>query len=157
MSAFRGEHANRSHAIEVELPLPEAFRLFEPEGERAWAPGWDPRYVHPWGGQPGRGMVFCTGAGDEETIWLVSRYEPADGLVEYVRLTPRSRIATVLVHCTSVGAASTQVTVTYAYTGLGPSGNAYVRDMTAERFAAFIDGWAEAISRSTNRAASPRD
>ena len=57
MSAFIGERALRSHSFELPLPMPEAFRFFEPEGERAWAPGWNPAYVYPASGAPEKGMV----------------------------------------------------------------------------------------------------
>jgi len=51
MTPFRAEHCERSHSFTVALPVAEAFRLFEPEGERRWAEGWDPRYLHPADGR----------------------------------------------------------------------------------------------------------
>jgi hypothetical protein len=139
-------HIERSHAFVLELPLERAFGLFEPEGERLWAKGWDPRYLHPAGaGTAARGMVFRTGHGGEETLWIISRHEPEAGLVEYVRATPGSRIGTVLVQCARLDAARTRVTVVYALTALSESGNATLRSLDAPAYEAFIRSWEEAI------------
>jgi hypothetical protein len=146
VSAFRGARALRSHSFDLPMPLPEAFPLFEPEGERAWAPGWDPRYIHPADGRPQKGMVFVTGADDEETLWLVLRHEPRAGAVEYARITPGNRAAIVRVQCDAIDAGSTRVTVSYEYTGLSEAGNAYVRSMDEGHFRDFIASWKEMIA-----------
>ena len=148
---FKAERASRSHWFVVELPLAEAFKLFEPEGERAWAEGWEPRYLHPADGRAEAGMVFTTGEGEEATIWTLARHEPAAGLVEYVRVTPASRVAVVLVQCASLGPSRTRVTVAYTFTGLAESGNAYIRQMDQARFAAFIESWERSIAPLVGR------
>ena len=147
MSAFVAEHAERSHAFVVAAPLRRAFALFEPEGERAWAEGWDPVYLQPADGRPTRGMVFTTSHGNEATVWMMVRHEPAQGLVEYVRMTPGSRIGRVLVQCSALDAARTRVNVVYALTGLSAAGNAVIRDLDAGRYERFIEGWSAAIER----------
>ena len=148
MRAFRAEHAERAHAFTVDRPLAEALRLFEPEGERLWAAGWEPRYLNPEDGVAARGMVFTTGHGGEDTVWMLVRHEPAQGLVEYVRVTPGSRIGRVLVQCSRLEAARTRVNVVYAFTALTESGNAYVRAMDAARFSDFIESWSVAIAKA---------
>ena len=145
MAAFIGERALRSHSFDVPLPMAEAFRFFEPEGERAWAPGWNPAYAYPANGQPEKGMVFTTGEGEEHTIWIVMSYAPTTGAVEYARITPNVRTAIVRVQCASVDVGSTCVTVSYEYTGLSEAGNAYVRAMDEAAYRAFIESWGEAI------------
>jgi len=129
------------------MPLRRAFGLFEPEGERAWAEGWQPRYLHPQDGRAEQGMVFVTGHGDEQTVWMVTRHEPAAGIVEYARVTPRSRVASVLVQCAALEPARTRVTVIYTFTGLSEAGNDIVRAMDDRRYAEYIDSWAAAIAK----------
>src|SRR3982074_2078148 len=138
--SFAGERATRSHSFAVAVPARDAFRLFEPEGERAWAQGWEPQYVHPRDGRAEAGMVFTTDHGGEHTIWMMTRHEPAAGLVEYVRTTPGSPIATVMVQCAPLSAARTRVTVIYVFTGLSDAGNENIRTMDEARFRDFIDG-----------------
>jgi hypothetical protein len=146
MSEFVAERAVRSHSFTLELPARRAFTLFEPEGERAWAVGWNPRYLHPRDGRAERGMVFTTDHGNESTIWTMIRHEPRDGVVEYVRLTPGSRIGNVLVQCAALDAAHTRVTVIYSLTGLTEAGNKTLRDLDEAKFAAFVDSWKAAIA-----------
>ena len=148
MSTFRAEHCERSHAFTVALPVAQAFRLFEPEGERRWAEGWDPRYLHPADGRATRGMVFTTSHGNEDTIWTMVRHEPAAGLVEYVRATPGSRIGRVLVQCTPLDAARTRVNVVYEMTALTEAGNTRVRELDDPRYREFIDSWSRAIAKT---------
>ena len=149
MSAFNAEHTERFHAFTVSLPMAKAFKLFEPEGERVWAQGWEPRYFYPADGQVKAGMVFTTGSGEEATIWTVIRHDPGAGLVEYQRVTPASRTGSVLVQCSEVGAGRTRVTVIYKLTALTEHGNRALRDMTEEKFREFIASWAKSISRAT--------
>jgi len=147
MPVFVGERALRSHSFELPLPASEAFRFFEPEGERAWAPGWNPAYVYPPNGEPEKGMVFTTGEGAEHTIWIVNAYAPTAGAIEYARITPGARIAIVRVQCSPMEVGSVRVTVSYEYTGLSEAGNAYVRSMDEAAYRAFIDSWGEAIRK----------
>lgn len=148
MARFRAEHILRSHALIVERPLAEAFAFFTPEGERAWAPGWDPQYLHPSDGRLERGLVFTTGRGAEHTVWTVIRHEPDAGLVEYTRTTPGSRTGTVLVQCSALDAARTRVTVVYALTALTEDGNKTLRELDEARFRAFIESWEVGIAKA---------
>jgi hypothetical protein len=154
MDDFVAERAVRSHAFGVSMPVADAFRLFEPEGERAWAQGWDPRYLYPADGRPEVGMVFTTLHGGETTIWTMTRHDPAAGVVEYLRVTPGSRVASVLVQCAPADAERTRVTVVYGFTALSPLGNDYVRAMDAARYRDFIDGWGTAIAAAGQAARS---
>jgi hypothetical protein len=148
MSAFIAERSTRSHSFVVGMPMARAFPLFEPEGERAWAHGWNPSYVHPASGKAEPGMVFTTNHGGEDTIWMVIRHEPSAGIVEYARVTPGSRTATVLVQCAPIDAGRTRVTVIYVFTGLSEAGNAIVRKMDDEAYRDYIESWREAIAKT---------
>jgi hypothetical protein len=145
-----GERAVRSHSFDLPLPLAKAFPLFEPEGERAWAPGWEPKYVHPADGRARKGMVFTTDAGGEETLWLVLDHDPGAGAVEYARITPGHRVAIVRVKCAPIDAGATRVTVSYEYTGLSAAGNDYVRSMDEARFRESIESWKALIEAAIN-------
>ena len=142
---FRAEHAVRRASFRLALPRDRAFQLFTPEGEKAWAPGWDPEYLHPADGAAQAGMVFRTRIDGEDTLWTLARLEPAVGAADYVRCTPASRTATVSVRCAPVAPGHCEVTVTYEFTGLSEAGNAWVRSMDAARYAAFIGSWKAAI------------
>ena len=154
MSTFRAEHAERAHDFVVALPMAQAFELFTPEGERLWAAGWEPRYLHPADGRATRGMVFTTAHGGEDTIWTMMRHDPAAGLVEYLRVTPGSRVGRVLVHCTALDLARTRVNVVYEFTGLTEAGNARIRELLdAAHYRDFIESWSKAIETALSKRA----
>ena len=140
-------HILRSHSLVVAKPLAEAFTFFTPEGERAWAEGWDPRYHHPEDGALERGMVFTTGAGTEHTIWTVIRLDPPN-LVEYVRTTPGSRTGTVLVQMSALGGDRTRVTVVYSLASLGPEGEKVLRGLDEGAFRRYIESWEASIAQA---------
>ena len=85
------------------------------------------------------------------TIWLMSRDRRAEGKVEYVRTTPGHWLATVYVDAKDEGDGTTKVAVRYRYTALSEEGNAYVRAMDDNRFAATIAEWEAAIRAALAR------
>ena len=92
-------HVERSGVVAIALPFAEAFPLFSAEGERQWAAGWDPRYVHPGEPHAGEGLPFQTtkeGAGT--ATWVQTRHEPASGVASYVYVIPDHHTAMVDVH-----------------------------------------------------------
>lgn len=145
---FQAGRIVRTHHFELPMAPAEAFHFFTPEGERAWARGWDPIYLHPADGRTTAGMVFTTGHGGEETLWTMTIHEPESGVAEYLRVTPGSRMGTVRVQC-SEAAAGTKVTVTYALTALTPEGNATLKALDAAAYRAFIEAWGTSIREAT--------
>ncbi len=146
-ATFVAERASHRHSFLLPMAPAQSIAYFTPEGERAWAEDWDPVYVHPATGEAEEGMVFTTTAGSEETLWLLTKYEPGAGRAEYARITPGSRIAIVKVACEPEGA-QTRVTVSYMITALTEAGNGYVREMSARRFADYIDTWPASIAKA---------
>jgi hypothetical protein len=147
MNAFRAERTERSHAFTLAMPMRDAVKLFEPEGERRWAEGWNPAYVFPTHGRAEAGMVFTTSHGNAEAVWTMVRHEPQAGLVEYVRVVPGSDIGRVLVQCSSLDAGRTRVNVIYVLTGLSDKGNSKVLAHAAH-YEEYIDSWAAAIEKA---------
>lgn len=115
-------------------PPTRAFELFTPLGEIDWVPGWSPAFVHPTDGQLVEDQVFTTGdvGSREHTQWWVIRLERAALEVEYLRVTPDSRIARVSVGV-RVGDTGDQsvADVTYRLTPLNERGAAIVADFAA--------------------------
>jgi hypothetical protein len=116
-------HLELSGLVGVAASPADAFRFFTPEGERLWVPGWDPEYLHPPDGRLAEGLAFRTLHGGEMTFWLVTRCDRAAGALEYVRLTPDSRMGTVSVTLSAVGERATEATVTYRLTSISPAGD----------------------------------
>jgi hypothetical protein len=96
-----------SGTIHVPLPPDEAIALFTPEGERAWAPGWNPHHHSP--------TVFATDHGGTDTLWVITDHEPRR--LRYARVTPGVHAGTVEICCQPDGD-DTRADVTYDLTAL---------------------------------------
>lgn len=134
-----------THEIRVPLPVEKAFLLFTPKGEEGWVPGWSPDYVFPDTGETIKDMIFCTGRGEEATIWTCLDWQPDRHHVRYLRTTPALRTAFVEVNCHTEGS-GTKVVVSYGYIPLTAKGRETVMAMTQQAFAAGIDEWSLLIA-----------
>lgn len=139
-------HLHATHRITVDAPPDRAFMFFTPAGEELWVDGWQPAYVHPADGSTVPGMVFTTGQGDERTIWTLVDFDRAARRSRYVRCTPASRTGVVEVRCTPLGDDRAEVWVSYTLTALNEAGERALDAFVDDRFAAMIDGWAQAIA-----------
>jgi len=150
---FKSLHVERSGVLRLDLPLARAFPFLTPEGERRWIGGWDPEYLHPGGrpDPPPPGTVFRTRHGGEETVWLVTAFDAAAGAVDYVRLTPGSRVGTVSVRARAASEATTEAEVTYRLTAVAPDGNRKLEEMTADAYDAMLRRWEGAIAAAASR------
>jgi hypothetical protein len=127
-------------SFRLEAPLARVFPLFTAEGERSWAPGWEPVILS---GAVERGSAFATRSHNGiETTWIVADYRPAEGRVSYARLAQGSNIGLVDVTCTPAEGGGTVVTVRYTLTGVSEQGRAFVREfLEPEHYSRMIDEW----------------
>jgi len=154
MSTFRSTCIRREASFELALARPAAFELFTAEGERRWAPGWEPRILRPRDGATEAGSVFLTRAQERETIWWVERLDRAAGLARYLRITPHLHLAVVEVRLAASAGTETAVRVAYDYTSLSAEGNRVLAELTPEAFADFIASWKTEIEQALAREAN---
>jgi|PersoiStandDraft_1058852.scaffolds.fasta_scaffold41064_1 uncharacterized protein YndB with AHSA1/START domain len=140
-------HVTRSGTFHLPAAPERVFEFFSPEGERDWAPGWSPEYLHPADGRLQPGMVFRTAAGDEPTLWLLLRYDAATFEAQYVRIVPDSRLGTVTVRCSADGEEKTAVTVTYELTALSEAGNRALASLSPSAYEEMLGDWQTSIAR----------
>jgi hypothetical protein len=143
-SPARAAPLSQTSSFMVQAPCARLMPLFTAQGERAWAPGWEPELLS---GGTARGSVFRTRTPEHETVWTVSEYRPDQGRVSYVRIAQGSNMGLVDVSCRSVPAGGSEVTVTYTLTGLTPEGEAFVREfLEPKRYGDYIGEWRDAIA-----------
>jgi hypothetical protein len=136
--------SSQTHSFELQAPCARLMPLFTAQGERAWAPGWEPEMLS---GDTARGSVFRTRTDERETVWTVTDYRPEQGHVSYARIAQGSNMGLVDVDCRELPSGGSEVTVTYTLTALTPEGEALVRDfLEPKRYADFIGEWREAIA-----------
>ncbi len=133
----------------VRLPagIAAPLDLFTPEGERAWAAGWDPRFPALAEDGSESGTVFQTSHGAHPGTWVVASREPGRS-IRYTRVIADQDAGTVTVTLDSSDPASgAQVTVSYDLTALTEPGAAHLAQFAA-RYPQFLAHWEEAIARA---------
>jgi hypothetical protein len=137
-----GSRARSAQAGSFQLALEpaRAFDLFTAEGERAWAPGWDPVILSGGPDALDPGSVFLTAHGGEDTIWTVIEADRKALRLRYSRVSPGSRAGIVEVRISAAGKGS-RIEVAYDMTSLGPKGDAAVAAMDAAAFAEMMRTW----------------
>ncbi len=142
-----GQVAERTHQIVLNGEPDEVFPLFGPVREADWAAGWEPEVIAGDAVQPERGCVFRTNDNERgETIWLLAQLDPSKRRIGYVRTTPRSDLAEIIIEVRPDSPGQSQAQITYRVTGLSDKGNRYVAQFTQERYVEWLNEWAVAIN-----------
>jgi Polyketide cyclase / dehydrase and lipid transport len=137
-------------SFRLNAPLAQVFPLFTALGEREWTLDWDPELLS---GAEERGTVFRTKNSDgQETVWIVTEYLPAEGLVSYARLAHGSNIGLVDVICTERPGGGTDVSVRYTLTALSEDAQPFVHDfLNSKQYSRMLDEWQAATSAAVAR------
>jgi hypothetical protein len=139
-------HAKRSFTIHLDAAPNEVFPLFDPVGERQWAPGWDPKMVFPAeGSSPAKGSVFTTSDKDGEEIWVVTGYDAQNGFISYVAVLPGQVVTEIEVRVQKQGENKSVADVTHRRTALSAAGNHFVSALR-ENSAGHAAHWEHAIN-----------
>jgi hypothetical protein len=137
---------SNSRDFRLDATCARVFPMFTAEGERAWAPGWNPEMLS---GDVERGSAFRTlGHRDgRETVWIVVDYRPDQYRVAYARIAQGSNIGLVDVSCRDTAPNGMQVSVRYTLTGLNKEGDDFVREFLSDaHYTRFIEEWRVALS-----------
>ncbi len=148
-STFTAQRISKTATITLKAPLDKVFPLFGPIREKEWAAGWEPQVLYPDTGTVEEHMVFKTpshGHHESEYIWTVSKYEPAQGLIEYMVHTPE-RLWWITIQCqVDIPYETTKAEITYTYTGLTEIGNAINERALRSMYAHDLKDWEKAIN-----------
>jgi len=148
-TAMSAAPATQSASFHLPAPPARVFPYFTAEGERAWAPGWEPEMLS---GAVERGSVFRTRAHGHDTVWIVADYRADAHRVSYARLAGNANMGLVDVACDADGS-GTRVTVRYTLTPLSAQAETDVREMlTPEHYAAFLREWQQSLSKALQAA-----
>ena len=118
----------------------DVFPLLCPVRESDWIGSWDPLLVISESGFAESDCVFITASEPQDAIWYVTRYDPANGLVEMLKITPGVTACRLSIHLRQAAVGSEAI-VTYSHTSLGPAGDKFVDEFTQEFYEGFMKGW----------------
>lgn len=134
-----------SGTFELDLPASVAIRLFTPEGERDWVPGWDPSY--PDGRASERpGTVFTTNHGSVSTTWIIDVVDHDRRRASDTRLTPGSHAGKVEVRASDLGRGRCRVEVRYDLTLLEGATSDVLAPYEPAAFPAMMREWSALIA-----------
>jgi hypothetical protein len=133
----------------IQAPPERVFPLLCPVREGEWLDGWAERVeiLHSDSGVVEEGCVFRTRApGRPETVWVVSRHDPAARVVEFVRVTTGLLATRLAIEVHEDGGGS-RVEIEYTFTPLGEAGRAELAAKhSAEAFARDMRWWEDSMN-----------
>jgi hypothetical protein len=140
MDIRKPTRATRTYTQHLTAPPERVFPLLCPVREADWIAGWEPRFVISESGVAEADCVFVTAGSPSDAVWLVTRHEPAAGVVEMVKITPQ--VTACRLHIALAAAAhGCDATITYSHTSLGPEGDRFVAGFTEEHYVRFMRDW----------------
>jgi hypothetical protein len=146
-SEFTGRRITRSYRQTINAPPGVVFPLLCPVREAEWLDGWKYEMIHSESGLAEEGCVFTTpGDGEEDTVWIVSRYHRENHFIQFTRFTPGSRTCVLKVAVTPKGSTDSNVDITYTYTGITDDGNAWIDNFTEETFLEAVKFWERSMN-----------
>jgi hypothetical protein len=113
----RALHTREQFSFVAHAPFDVAWPLFGADGEKAWAPGWDPDFLWPADAGDQEGMVFRIRHGLGVAVWINTSFDRQTGRIQYVYVIPEVVATVISLQLSSLGEA-TQVAVTYERTAL---------------------------------------
>lgn len=125
----------------------EVFPLICPVREAEWLDGWQYTMLFSASGLVELGAVFSTpGSEEADTVWIVTRHDPVQRIVEFTRFTPESRVCVLRVVVTPDGSERSFVDVDYTYTTIAAAGQEFVDGLTEETFRRDVMFWERSMN-----------
>lgn len=148
--SFTSKRISRTASFIVNETIDKVFPLYGAFEERKWTPHWEPILIYPEKESIEEGTTFKVKGhehgGESEFLWIVSRYEPENYLIQYL-VSTENRFWTVTVKNNSVGKeAKTKTTVTYTFTGLNEKGNKLNKESLESMYKHNLQDWADLIN-----------
>lgn len=120
----------RTYAQRIQAAPDRVFPLLCPVLEAQWLEGWSDAYemIHSDSGVAEEGCVFRTkSTGRPETIWMITRHDPRERIVEFFRVTEGLVATRLTIGVKAAPDASSSVEISYTFTPLSAAGADFIR------------------------------
>ena len=121
-------HTEEKFAFTAHASIAEVAPLFGADKERVWAPGWNPKFVHPVPASDKEGMVFIVAHDHLKAAWVNTQFDLKNGRIQYVYVIPDALVTLITLQLKPDGD-QTHVEVAYVRTALSVEADAHVRHM----------------------------
>ena len=147
MSGFEAKRVSRSATLKLAAPADSVFPLFRADREGEWASSWRYDPVYPASGLIEEGGVFkTTHQGEDDKIWVVSKYDPQLRRIEYLTLKPDSAVGRIEIAVDDDLDGTASARIVYTYTALSEQGASFIAEFTEENFRHNMMWWEKAIN-----------
>lgn len=147
MPHFKAKRITYSYTQKNLAPPDKVFPLLCPVREKEWLDGWEYEMVYSESGLVEEGCIFTTrNPGEPETTWVVTRHDRGSHRIEFVRITPGSRVVHIRILLKADHGGATRACIRYTYTGITEEGNSFVDSYTEEQFNSMMVWWERSIN-----------
>lgn len=141
------ERVTRSQVLRIQARSNVVFPLFCPVREAEYLRDWEAEILYSKSGVAEEGCIFRTpNPGGEPSIWTIRVHDEATGLIEFVIVTPESRVSTLVVELRDADHGTTDVRFTYTHTAIADPGRAFIAEFTEERFLEKMTGFENSLN-----------
>ena len=140
MKIQKPKRVTRTYVQKLISKPADVFPLLCPVREADWIQGWDPLLVISESGFAEPDCVFVTPSEPQDAIWYITQHEPANGLIEMLKITPGVTACKLTISLSEVPGGS-EATITYSHTSLGTEGDKFVDEFTQEFYEGFMQAW----------------
>jgi hypothetical protein len=139
---FTAKRITRTYRQIIHASPDDVFPLLCPVREAEWLDGWRYTMLFSRSGLAEEGAVFSTpGDGEVDTVWIVTRQDAVERVVEFTRFTPGSRVCVLRIGVTRGSRGQSAVDIAYTYTSIAEPGNAFIDRFTADSFRQAVTFW----------------
>ena len=144
---FTARRAVKKYCQTIQASPDEIFPLLCPVRETEWLDGWKYTMIYSKSGLAEEGAVFSTTHQSEHpTVWIVTKHDPSNHVVEFTRFTHQSRVCVLRITVRSIDETSSHVDIAYTYTGTTPSGNEFIDKLSEETFRKDMKFWEDSFN-----------
>ena len=146
-SDFKSRHVTRKYCQTINASPDKVFPLLCPVREAEWLEGWRYSMIYSQSGLVEEGAVFSTpNDGEPDTVWVVTKHDLSNFRIEFIRFTHQSRICVLKISVRLRDESSSYVDIEYTYTGISPSGNQFIDELTDDVFHANMEHWEKSVN-----------
>lgn len=147
MPTFKARRITHRYCQTNMAPPEQVFPLLCPVREAQWLDGWQYRMLYSESGLVEKGCIFSTSQdGEEDTLWVATRYDPIAHEITFARFTPGSKVCVLEIAAEPSGTQRTRVHITYTYTALTTAGQQFIDGFTEAAFLKAVRFWEKAIN-----------
>ena len=145
--SFKAQRVTRSYTQKINASAEQIFPLLCPQKELEWLDGWNYEMVFSLSGFAEEDAIFKTKhEGDVNTIWVVTKYDKENKIIEFVRLTWETVVVKIHIHVLDNNNGTSDVYIEYTFTSVTEKGNEYVEGTSERQFNKLMHWWEKSMN-----------